>query len=335
MSHNVFSVATTLEFNDMTPSSVLLSTSSLYANCLTGESCSFPLSWMCGLIRSITKLCRAIEGCDDGLIAIAVFDIRKDQVSCHATIRLRASALAIRLLTIFLRDFQNWNSAACYPKEIVGKTTSYSGIARIPHTTSKNVCAAILPTILKLAGVKAGALETRFWWTRVDHVEKLIFMSTLARIREDRSSGHNEDYRVTHSDAELVKFWRPPIYVQSTSINDCKLDTAKGTMPDRSSHSSSSRSSPYSTRSSSPVSPSTTRQSAPLSDHLKLRTCNFPPRKEVVINDSVVAKWDGRVPCLSGVVFGPFTDGGFRHQAPSTPRGLTVNSATKGGLSIW
>lgn len=367
----------------MTPSSSSLSASSLYAQCLTGGSYSFPLSWMCGLVRSVTKLCRAIECSNNGLSPIAVFDIRRDQVSCHATIRLRASTLAIRFLTIFLKDFRDWNCSACYPKEVVGKTTSYSGVARLlPHSTSKNMCSAILPLILKLSGVKTGALETRFWWTRVDFVEKLIFISTLAIIREQNMESpsawggcvlttlYQEESRVTHSHTELIKLSRwntrhtfaglcQSMAAQPTSITDCKTHTVKDavatspgvtdqTMSDvswhASSQSSSSRSSPYSTRSHSPVSPMAARPQAPpriptetgpLSDHLKLRTCNFPPRKRVV-HDSVFAKWDGRVPCLSGIVFGPFIEGGFqRHQAPCTPRGLSVNASAKGFLSIW
>lgn len=372
MSH-VFSVPVILKFNDMTPASTIVpvSTSVLYPSCLTGESYSFPLSWVCGLLRAITKLCRGIEACDDGLLPLAVFDIRKDDVSCSATIRIKGSPLAIRCLTLFLNEFPNWNHRACYPHEVLGKTITYSGIARmIPHTQSKNVCSAVLPAILKATAVKTGALETRFWWTRVDHVEKLIFLSTLAVIRETNlktpslwnscvlTALHREEYRVIHSDAELVTWskWntnrntdvRTKRHPGQTTIIDSATPAVKGASPgavtDRmsdvswhsSSHSSSSHSSPYPSRSPSPVPASAStqaRNTGPLSDHLKLRSCNFPPRKRLV-RDNAFALWDGRVPCLSGIVFGPFVEGGFQ-RSTCAPRGLTVKTSAQGFVSIW
>jgi hypothetical protein len=73
----------------------------------------------------------------------------------------------------------------------------------------------------------------------------------------------------------------------------------------------------------------------PLEDHIRLRSCNFPPRKRLACTapDSVV-RWDNRIPCLSGIVFGPMIGSGYQSQR-CIPRGMRVNASASGFVSIW
>ena len=190
MSH-VFSVPCTLELDKMTPStaSVSFDDEHVFAPCLKNEAISFPLDWLFALMRATTKLCKGVEVHDSGMVPIAVFDMRKDAASCHATVRVRASALAIRFLTCFLREFDGWNGRSYYPVETSERAVTYSGVAkRLAHKAGKNVCSEAFTSILKSLKVSTGATETRFWWTRVDRYEKLIFLETLAVIKSDASS---------------------------------------------------------------------------------------------------------------------------------------------------
>ena len=67
-------------------------------------------------------------------------------------------------------------------------------------------------------------------------------------------------------------------------------------------------------------------------DHLSLRECNFPPRAKF-FQDQVV--WDQRVPCLSGIVFGPPICQERGTQYRFVPRNLCVHAAARGFQSIW
>jgi len=394
--NHVFSLPCKLEFAEMVPTSakVLFHDTSVYTPCLTGDACSFPLGWVFGLMRAVTKLCKAVEVNDGGMSPTAVFDIRKDDSACFVTVRTKASSLAVRFLTIFLKDFDCWNAVADYPKERPRRPISYSGVARLlANKSGKNVCSAALPAILKAVSADVGAAETRFWWTLVDRIEKMIFLTTLSVIRDTHelkrcapasweacilTALRQEETKVLRSDDEIMKWangnnvrrasarsgrnmqavsGRPDITerVACSIKDDVKAKaTASGeplsprtvteaSMSESSLSGSSSRSS---SRSASPPPaplvahqnerPSYGEPSArPLEDHIRLRSCNFPPRKRLAFTaPGSVVQWDDRIPCLSGIVFGPMI--GSDHQIQRCiPLGMRVNAAARGFVSIW
>ena len=129
------------------------------------------------------------------------------------------------------------------------------------------------------------------------------------------------------------------------------------TLSDSSSSHSSVTSSPSSTRSSSPtrtaapppnawrghhdnyqhfrllLPPRAEVASPPVKyDHLSLRDCNFPPRVKF-FQDQVV--WNDRVPCLSGIVFGPPILQERGQPYHFVPRNLCVHAGARGFQSIW
>lgn len=339
----VFSIPCELKFAEMTPTSAktTFSDSEIFAPCLAGEACTFPLDWVFGLMRAISRLCRAVEVHDFGMVPIAVFEIRKDSDACHATVRTKASALAVRFLTIFLRDFEGWNQLADYPRELPGGAISYSGIARhLPLKTGKNVCSAALPAILKAAAASVGAAETRFWWTLVDRMEKMIVVATLAEIRGSfhRAAAapsswegcvltalRREELRILQSSDELVR------WVQAREITERPVGSNKR-------HVKAMLAAPEEPNSPTRitetnmfecVSKAKGESIPPLEDHVRLRSCNFPPRKRPACS---TIHWDGKVPCLSGIVFGPSIGA---EQQICAPRGMRVCASTDRFASIW
>lgn len=356
--NHVFSLQCKLEFDEMVPmsASVLFRDSNVYAPCLTGDACFFPLGWVFGLMRAITKLCKAVEGNDDGMIPIAVFEIHKDSSACYATVRTKASSLAVRFSTIFLKDFAGWNDVADYPKELPGRSVSYSGLTRLlSNGVGKHVCSAVLPAILNATSANVGAAEKRFWWTLVDRFEKMIFLTTLSAIRDThelkrRASSsweaciltalRQEETKVLRSDDELM-IWNKINKVcrvnvcsgRDTQVVSCRREitecVTRSTKDDVKTMVSGEPLSPGTgtepSMSESSLSPSTKPHAPPLEDHIRLRACNFPPRKRLAYTaPDYIVKWDNRIPCLSGIVC-----------RPVILQDMRVNASANWFSSIW
>ena len=191
MSH-VFSVNCKMVWGDTTPVSAKASydVHQLYPQALQNPVAEFPMDWSFALIRTIHKMCIAVESNDAGMTPIALFDVVSDKTKCTAAIRVRASGLAIKFLSRFLVDFDGWNDKSFYPTEKAGARFTYGGVARaLPPNGIKNVCSSAFATLCKMTNTHMDDSNRRFWWTRVERIENLMFMWIVNRMRRDVRQG--------------------------------------------------------------------------------------------------------------------------------------------------
>lgn len=362
MSH-VFSINCRVSWSETTPcnNSRFYAEEKLHPSALHDPRAEFPLDWAFALMRSVTKICTAVETHDAGMVPIALFDVSPTQSYCATSIRVRASALAIKFLVRFLEDFEGWNDGKFYPTESSSHHTSYGGAVKmLPPTGNKNVCSSAFASLCKMTKTRLDDSNRRFWWTRVERLENMIFVWLLHRMRRDRhkspesyswTSGvltvlMREESKVLNKNSELrnlVAMWdnvkvekhpqknpaAAPLKVLATR-NAFSQQTSPTRTSSSYSSSSSNTSSPCSTRSPSPPADAPVRKAPCVAnaDLVRLRRCNFPPR---MAPEGVPyhASWDPSVPCLSGIVFDPITN------LSCVPRGMNLRKDGCMLKSIW
>lgn len=163
----------------------------LFPQALQSPVAEFPLDWVFALTRTINKICVAVESNDAGMTPIALFDVVSGEANCNTAIRVRASGMAVKFLSRFLVDFEGWNDKSFYPREQSGGARfTYGGVAKaLPPNGCKNVCSSAFASLCKMTNTRMDDSNRRFWWTRVERLENLMFMWIVTRMRRDVREG--------------------------------------------------------------------------------------------------------------------------------------------------
>ena len=299
MSH-VFSINCNVLWSATTPEpkSLKYDEGNLYPSALDNQTLFFPLDWVFGLLRAITKLCNLVEQRDIGMTPIAIFDVDSNEKNCEVAVRVRASRLAIKFLVRFLNKYEGWNSSQFYPNEHPQHLTnvSDSGETKIPFITGcKNVCSAAFSTLCKICKLRMDDSNRRFWWSRVEKIDNLIFMSTLQKLRCETPNSWTmgiltlmmrEEAKIIGKNLELGKI------VASWNNNrriSLKLDAAAAASTAAAAASTAVSTAAAATAAANAAATEYLKRQSIDDDLKRLRSCNFPPR--LAPNSMFVKTW--------------------------------------------
>ena len=284
-------------------------------------------------------MCQLFEANDIGFMANSIAEITaSSENSCTTSITIRASDLAINFLVRFLADFEGWNKCSSYSRDVRrASSITYGAVAMsLPPGTSKNVCSAPFARLCKLSKTELDDTDRRFWWTRVERLENLIFMWILNKLRLEVRKGlgdsawssnvlatlMKEETRTLNKNGDLrllVKRWKedmPKKYnKQSKSAHKQQQQQQQEQQQEQQEQQQEQQ---------QQLELNTISHGADLK---KLRLCNFPPR---MLPNLYETSWEPRASFfLSGVVFDPIAN------LPLAPRGMHLSDHCCLLKSIW
>lgn len=150
-----------------------------------------PVWWIFALCRALTKLCSQLEPHDIGLAPLATSRPEMQLGSPTAEVRLKASALAVKLLLQLLSSVDGWNRLSDYPKEALNRAMGVFGNNVLFYNPpsrqcSRNVSSFTFSQLIKLGKLKPGRLEIRFFWNQVEELEKLMILTLFQKLEQSR-----------------------------------------------------------------------------------------------------------------------------------------------------